>query len=282
MHCFIYAMRVLFGVKIYSSQLFLAGIHVAVFLVSAYLLLKELFAWDGTAVLALALFLTVDLLCIDEIFSMSRLQWTLPQEFGLYTQFLCALFLLRCLKTDFSDRSGSRRERIRKFLTEENLLLFLLSLAASLAIHFYVTMMAFFLCVVIAACRLPSLFQKRRFVSLVKAVCLGVLIAVLPMGIAYAKGVPFQGSIGWAVNVINGTDTAEGRTSQAEQILEQAQTSSEQTSKEQTWSGERMTESGRRQKRRCSRRNNPTGGTGRHRMAGVRMRDKIALETICR
>lgn len=44
MHCFIYAMRVLFGVKIYSSQLFLAGIHVAVFLVSAYLLLKELFA----------------------------------------------------------------------------------------------------------------------------------------------------------------------------------------------------------------------------------------------
>lgn len=244
MHCFIYAMRVLFGVKIYSSQLFLAGIHVAVFLVSAYLLLKELFAWDGTAVLALALFLTVDLLCIDEIFSMSRLQWTLPQEFGLYTQFLCALFLLRCLKTDFSDRSGSRRERIRKFLTDENLLLFLLSLAASLAIHFYVTMMAFFLCVVIAACRLPALFQKRRFVSLVKAVCLGVLIAVLPMGIAYAKGVPFQGSIGWAVNVINGTDTAEGRTSQAEQILEQTQTSSEQTSKEQTSSGERMTESG--------------------------------------
>mgnify|MGYP006933124819 FL=1 len=110
MHCFIYAMRVLFGVKIYSSQLFLAGIHVAVFLVSAYLLLKELFAWNGTAVLALALFLTVDLLCIDEIFSMSRLQWTLPQEFGLYTQFLCALFLLRCLKTDFSDRSGSRRD----------------------------------------------------------------------------------------------------------------------------------------------------------------------------
>ena len=37
-----------------------------------------------------------------------------------------------------------------------------------------------------------------------------MLIAVLPMGIAYAKGVPFQGSIGWAVNVINGTDTAGG------------------------------------------------------------------------
>ncbi len=84
-----------------------------------------------------------------------------------------------------------------------------------------------------------SSFSKEKVCISVKAVCLGVLIAVLPMGIAYAKGVPFQGSIGWAVNVINGTDTAEGRTSQAEQILEQAQTSSEQTSKEQTSSGER-------------------------------------------
>ena len=106
MHCFIYAMRVLFGVKIYSSQLFLAGIHVAVFLVSAYLLLKELFAWDGTAVLALALFLTVDLLCIDEIFSMSRLQWTLPQEFGLHAEALGAELelVLALLAGDIEDR----------------------------------------------------------------------------------------------------------------------------------------------------------------------------------
>lgn len=199
---------------------------------------------DGTAVLALALFLTVDLLCIDEIFSMSRLQWTLPQEFGLYTQFLCALFLLRCLKTDFSDRSGSRRERIRKFLTDENLLLFLLSLAASLAIHFYVTMMAVF--PLRGDCRVQA---SRSFSK--EKVCIsrkGGLPRCADSGAAdgncVCEGCTVPGIDRMAVNVINGTDTAEGRTSQAEQILEQAQTSSEQTSKEQTWSGERMTESG--------------------------------------
>ncbi len=85
MHCLIYTIRVAFGIRIYSIMLFLAGIHVAVILVGAYLLLKELFAWRGTAILVLAAFLTVDLLCIDEIFSMSRLQWTLPQEFGFHT-----------------------------------------------------------------------------------------------------------------------------------------------------------------------------------------------------
>ena len=44
MHCFIYSMSVLFGIRIYSILLFLQGIHVAVFLLSVYLLLREVFA----------------------------------------------------------------------------------------------------------------------------------------------------------------------------------------------------------------------------------------------
>ena len=39
------------------------------------------------------------------------------------------------------------------------------------------------------------------------------------MGVAYATGIPFQGSIDWALNVISGEDTKEGRTQQAEAIL---------------------------------------------------------------
>ena len=57
-----------------------------------------------TILLILAAFLTLDLVCVDEVFSMSRLQWTLPQEFGLYTQFLCALFLIRYLRGEREQR----------------------------------------------------------------------------------------------------------------------------------------------------------------------------------
>lgn len=217
MHCFIYSLRVLFGISIYSSQLFLAGVHVAVFLVAAYLFLKEFFAWRGTAILVLTMFLTVDLVCIDEIFSMSRLQWTLPQEFGLYTEFLCALFLLRCLKADFTDIPKGIGRKLKYLFTNENLLLFMMSLAASLVIHFYATMMAFFLCLVVAGCYFVAFFRKKRLLPMIAAVSAGLFIAVAPMGLALAEGIGFQGSIGWAVNIINGTDTNEGRTNQIKQ-----------------------------------------------------------------
>ena len=244
MHCFLYGLHILFGIRIYSCLLFTAGIHIAVFLLSAYILLREVFRWRYTPMLALTMFLTVDVVCINEIYSMSRLQWTLPQEFALYTQFLCAAFLIKYL------RSAGRvpklklhiKERIRgifhgwkhrkesaaahvkepvavdaedkKELTKDywdgNLLVFMLALAASLAIHFYATIMAFFLCVAFVPVALHKIFNRRRFVPLVAVVCGGFFIAVLPMAGALASGIPFQGSIGWAVNVINGTDGEDG------------------------------------------------------------------------
>ena len=218
MHCVIYSIHALFGIEIYSCMLFLAGIHIMIILVSAYLFMKEIFAWRFSPILALAFFLTVDVVCVNEVFSMSRLQWTLPQEYGFHTIYICALYLLRFL-------SGEKLPVIRgkkaKKCWNENLLVFSLALAASIAIHFYVTIMAFFLCAAVALFSLKRIFDKKHFLPLVAGVLAGVLVAVAPMGGALASGIPFQGSIGWAVNVINGTDTVEGRTQSAQSYLEQ-------------------------------------------------------------
>ena len=171
MHCFIYAMRQLFGVRIYSSLLFVAGIHVGTLLIAIYCFLKEILKSRYTSLLIIASFLVIDLLCIDEIFSMSRLQWTLPQEFALYTQFLCALYLVRYLRTERNPRKESGK---RKFIVwDENLFLFMMALAASLAIHFYVTIMAFFLCLSFAVFLLHRIFRRGNFRSLVCAVIAG-------------------------------------------------------------------------------------------------------------
>ena len=207
MHCFIYFMHTLFGIRIYSCMLFTAGIHVAVFLISAYLLLKELFKWRFTALIALALFLCMDVKCVDEVYSMSRLQWTIPQEFGFYTIWLCATFLLRYLKAEITECKLKFR-MFKKGFWDENLFLFVLALATSLAIHFYCTIMAFFLCLAFVPLMLHKILQTKRLVPLVVSVMAGVLIAVIPMGGALASGIPFQGSIGWAVNVMNGVDGA--------------------------------------------------------------------------
>lgn len=215
MHCFIYAMHTLFGIRIYSCMLFTAGIHAAVLLVSAYLLLKEIFRFRYTPMFAIALFLMLDVVCINGVYGMSRLQWTIPQEFGMYTVLLCPAFLLRYLKSEKQTVSlpenkwGRRLRWIQKLYYNENLLVFILALAVSLAVHFYPTIMAFFLCVAFVPVSLAKIVKPDRFFALLGAVLAGVFIAVLPMAGALASGIPFQGSIGWAMDVINGTEGAD-------------------------------------------------------------------------
>lgn len=220
MHCFIYCMDVLFGIPVYSSMMFLGEIHVTALLVAVYCLFREVMKSRYTVYVILAAFLMLDVVCIDEIYGISRLQYTIPQEFGLYTQFLCLVYLIRFLKK--SGNTERRRDR------KDDLFLFMTSLAASLAIHFYVTIMAFFLCVSFAVWKMASIFRKENFRSLVGAVILGVTISTLPMVLAFASGIPLQGSLNWGMNIINGTDTKEGR-AQLAQKLEKESESVEQS-----------------------------------------------------
>lgn len=207
MHCFIYLLHTVSGIRLYSIMLFVAGIQSGVLLLSVYIFFREVFVWKYSPIIALTLFLTVDQVCVDEIYSMSRLQWTIPQEFAFYSIFLCAAFLLRYLKKepDYArEQKGSGM--LRKCLWNEELLIFALALSVSLAIHFYATIMAFFLCLAFVPVNFLRIFQKGRFPALVIAVLAGVFVAVLPMGGALASGIKFQGSIGWAVSVIEGTE----------------------------------------------------------------------------
>ena len=215
MHCFIYCMDTLFGIRVYSSLLFLQGIHVMVLLFAAYALMREVFHWGYTPLLVLTLFLTLDLLNADQIYSMFRLQITLPQEFGLHTQFLCALFLVRYLK---DERRFVRGQSTSRYYWNDNLFLFMMSLAASISIHFYTTIMSFVLCVAFAVFAVKKIFTKERFIPLVTAVICGCLLAVLPMVSALCSGIPFNYSIKWAINTMDGEETREFDSSADEEL----------------------------------------------------------------
>lgn len=230
MHCFIYCMNDLFGISVYSCMMFLGEIHVSALLLAIYCFLREVMKSKYTVYLVLAAFLTIDMVCVDEIYGMSRMQYTIPQEFGLYTQFLCALYLVRFLRRNPEEGKAKRKG------WNDDLFLFMTSLAASLAIHFYVTMMAFFLCAAIAIFGIVKVFKKENFKSLVIAVLAGMIISAAPMVLAYASGIPLQGSLNWGMNVMNGTDTKEGRTQQAQSIASEnnAETSSQNESESQS------------------------------------------------
>ena len=283
MHCFVYAMHTMFGIRIYSCMLFTAGVHSATFLLAGYVMLKELFRWKYTAVASLALFLTIDVICIESFYAQARLQWTLPQEFAFYAVFLCAAFLARYIKSvseepkeepvkivtvnpelaaeeleadkaeeesevevveeektkaldilhanddmlpppteekiPFKERFVARVKKIAfadKLNYTPELLIFMMALAVTIVVHFYATIMAFYLCVALVPVLLTKIFKPKNLGALVVAVIAALMIAILPMGGALASGIPFQGSIGWAMNVINGTDAETNNARQLE------------------------------------------------------------------
>lgn len=59
------------------------------------------------------------------------------------------------------------------------------------------------------------------------AILVGVIISTTPMVLAFASGIPLQGSLNWGMNIINGTDTKEGRTKAAQVVMEQGQKTEE-------------------------------------------------------
>lgn len=203
MHCFIYGMNVLFGVKIYSCMLFLAGIHISAFLLAVYCLLRELFLCRYTPLFVLTLFLTFDGYIAEGVrynalLSMTRLTWTLPQEFGWYLAFLCPLLLLRFLR---------EREEVRepdRWFRNENLLLLAAAVGGTFATHFYVTMVAFFLCLPAALLYVRKILSAPKFLPLLYAVWDGTIAGALPMVTAYILGKKLEGSMWWGRNTFEG------------------------------------------------------------------------------
>lgn len=210
MHCIIYLFNSLFGLKIYSVLLFLAGIHVHATLLAAYLLMCEFYHWIFTPVFVLIAFLTVNPRSVNILSGITRLSWTLPQEFAFPAVFLCAFGLYRYIKSDKKDTAEKwyRQLSPKDLIQDENLFLFLCGTACTIVVHFYATIMAAFVCVVIAGVYFLKLFHLEKLSKLAVSTLLALLISVAPMGIALLAGYHFQGSIHWAIAVTRGGEDA--------------------------------------------------------------------------
>jgi len=219
MHCFIYCLHILFDIRIYSIMMFLQGIHIMVFFLSAYCLFREVFYWRWSPIFVLGLYLTMDINTYGCQYSIYRLQMTLPLEFGLYTQFICALYLIRYIK-----HTGqlNDKEQSAKLYWDENLFLFMMSLASSIAIHYQTTIMAFIICASVALIYIRKVFSPKRLIPLTLSVLCGIMIAGIPVVVALASGIPFEGSIDWGLQSIsaNKENTNEISTDQKETTTE--------------------------------------------------------------
>lgn len=209
MHCVIYSLHVLFGISLYSCLQLLGSVQIIVILAALYLFLRGIFNWRYTPLFVLTLFLTVGAMSADEAFMMARLQWTLPQEFGMSTVFLSALFTVRYLNTTSPQKKGASGCKQRLDNWNSDLCIFAMSIAAATVIHFYCTIMALILCFPFAVFSLLKVRILKRALSLILALVIALGGVALPMVIAYGAGIPLEGSLTWALGVMNHTDTEE-------------------------------------------------------------------------
>jgi len=199
MHCVIYAVHALFGINLYSCIIFVALANLLAILLSVYCLMKELFRSRYSAILVFTILLTFGDVGTFVVWCMSRMQSALPQEFAFHAVFLCILYLIKYLK-------GTRRITIRGKQTKrcwnEDLLIFTLAFTATVTVHFYATFLAFFVCLAVVVVLWKRVFCKERFLPLVAAVFCGIVISLAPMVTGFATGIPLQGSLYWAMGVM--------------------------------------------------------------------------------
>lgn len=131
----------------------------------------------------------------------SRFYSTLPQEYGMIFVIPSVYFLIRFFQIHKEDLKDRETRRI--------LQCFAMAFSLTLAIHFYGTMIAGLCCIGIAMGFCFRFVKKEYFCRIMVTGILSVALAVLPMAIAFAGGTPLQGSLGWGMSVINGSQNEE-------------------------------------------------------------------------
>lgn len=208
MHSMIYVIRTLSGIPLREVVLYYGGFQTLMLIISLFLLARKVFRWKYTAYLVIVLF--------SLLLNMGRYAASLPQECGMFASAGMAYYLIVCLqkprkkhivKGDSKFRSIFRFKQYwhhSSFDTD----CWLLALCVSLVIgyHFYTAIASILLAVSIVIAYFFRFIKKQFFVPVISAALVGAFIAILPFGACFAKGIPFQESMSWAMSVIEGTE----------------------------------------------------------------------------
>lgn len=208
MHGMIYYIRMLFNYDLREILLYAGAYQTVILLLVIYFLAKEIFKGKYSPIAALII--------TSLMLNQGRYGASLPQEVGMYAVVSMAFFLIRYLHEDRGKLKiqgdsyirGLFRINVyinRKYFNND-LILFMLSVALIVNYHYYTAIAAIFLVIAILTAYLPKIIKKQYLIPILYAGLFGGLVAILPTGIALIKGIPFQESMAWATTVMSGEE----------------------------------------------------------------------------
>lgn len=208
MHAMIYVVGTLFGIETREVILYFGSFQTLLTVFTIYMFAKEIFRWKFSAYFVLILW--------SILMNQGRYAASLPQECGIFSFYAIGYYLVKMLHADTKKHIVPMDSKIRgvfrinQYLSRQylNLDFFLLTISVSLAIafHFYTAIAAIVFAVSIVVANIVTFLKKQYFVPIVAAAVVGAMIAIVPFGIAFASGIPFQESLEWAMSVINGEE----------------------------------------------------------------------------
>ncbi len=209
-HNVLYFIHTFFNIPVFSIMRVFGTVQAIYIYLMIYVLLRKICRSRYMPFLGVLIFTLPNLF---SILANMRYQWAIPQEYAMLFLYPCAYFLIQFFERKKleiqTEAEWKKKKKLYAWLEQYHILpstrslaFFAMSFAMTLAVHFYITIIAILLCLAIAVAYLPIVLKPRYFWSIALAGILSLVSAVAPLGMAFLQGTPLEGSLRWALSVM--------------------------------------------------------------------------------
>lgn len=209
-HNVLYFIHTFFNIPVFSIMRVFGTVQAIYIYLMIYVLLRKICRSRYIPFLGVLIFTLPNLF---SILANMRYQWAIPQEYAMLFLYPCAYFLIQFFERKKleiqTEAEWKKKKKLYAWLEQYHILpstrslaFFAMSFAMTLAVHFYITIIAILLCLAIAVAYLPVVLKPRYFWSIALAGILSLVSAVAPLGMAFLQGTPLEGSLRWALSVM--------------------------------------------------------------------------------
>ncbi len=203
MHAVMYYIHAVFGVHTYLLMQFFPFVADLYIFVILLVVLKSVCRFRYLPYIGFFCLVGADYI---QAGMLSRYLSALPQEFGMMFYLPCLTAAVQFFRAQIREEqtlphtvNGRKKQRKESTLW---LWVLIISFGLTLAVHFYITILAGVLVAAIAIGYAPYVFRPLYLKKLLLAAIISLVLPLAPMVFAFLRGTPLQGSLYWAADVM--------------------------------------------------------------------------------